>query len=80
MFELQKRFEYRRSKMKRSYVHSLKTHSLKIRFSIFEVMLFLMVPFIFFVQSCSKYIENFAYFLVFRNLKFGRESRFLAIS
>ena len=27
-------------------------------------------------QSGSKYIENFGYFLIFRNLKFGQESRF----
>ena len=31
-------------------------------------------------QSGSKYIGNFGYFLIFRNLKFGRESRFWAIS
>ena len=32
------------------------------------------------IQSGSKYFENLDYFLVFRNLKFGRESRFCAIS
>ena len=32
------------------------------------------------VQCGSKYIENFGYFLIFRNLKFGRESRFWGIA
>ena len=31
-------------------------------------------------QSGHKYVGKFAYFLVFRNLKFGRESRIWAIS